>query len=60
MLRPHFTAAAAPIANLERQAPDAIFVRSDGLLILLIELARTDDMEADYWRKRRASKEEKY
>ena len=45
-LHPHFTR--APVANLERQTPDAIFVHSDGKLILLIELARTDYVETDY------------
>ena len=45
---------------LRRQVPDAIFVRDDGARILIIELARTDDLVEGYWRDRRAAKDEKY
>ena len=46
--------------NLERQVPDAIFVQDDGSRIIIIELARTDDLVEGYWRERSAAKDEKY
>ena len=47
-------------ANLERQVPDAIFVHTDETRVVIIELARTDDLLDGYWRDRRAAKDEKY
>ena len=42
-------------ATLERQVPDAIFVQDDGTRVVIIELARTDDLVEGYWRDRPAS-----
>ena len=50
----------ARVINLERQVPDAIFVQDDGARVVIIELARTDDLVEGYWRDRRAAKDEKY
>ena len=38
----------------------AIFVQDGGSRIVIIELARTDDLVEGYWRDRRAAKDEKY
>ena len=48
--------------HLERQVPNAIFVHEDGARIVILELARTDDLLEGYWRDRSAAnlKEEKY
>ena len=40
--------------------PDAIFVQADGAQVVIIELARTDDLVEGYWRDRRAAKDVKY
>ena len=39
---------------------DAIFVHDDGSRVVIIELARTDDLVEGYWRERSAAKDEKY
>ena len=36
--------------HLERQVPDAIFVQEDGTRVVILELARTDDLLGGYWR----------
>ena len=46
--------------HLEHQVPDAIFVHDDGTRVVLIELARTDDLVEGYWRDQSAAKDEKY
>ena len=51
--------------NLERQVPDAIFVQDDGAFlykttVIVIELARTDNLVKGYWRDQRAAKDEQY
>ena len=38
------------VINLERQVPDAFFVQDDGARVVIIELARTDDLVEGYWR----------
>ena len=48
----------ARFVNLERQVPDAIFVQDDGARVVVIELARTNDLVEGYWRDRRAAKDE--
>ena len=48
------------VINLERQVPDASFVQDDGTRVVIIELARTDDLVEGYWRDRCAAKDEKY
>ena len=44
----------------KHHVPDAIFVHEDGARIVLIELARTDDLVEGYWPDRSAAKEAKY